>query len=177
MGQSGHNYTNKSLLRFNMAEEEEFVVDKLLDKRIRNGKVGYYLSWKGYGPEENTCEPKENLDCPELIKIFEDKLKAKKENKGKKKSGGGDGEGGERKEDSHPEEDARPRGFDRGLQAERIIGATDSSGELMFLIKWKGSDEADLVPARQANMKCPQVVIQFYEERLSWHTSSQDEDE
>merc|ERR1739838_668124 len=124
----------KSLLSFNMAEEEEFVVDKLLDKRIRNGKVEYYLSWKGYGPEENTWEPKENLDCPELIKIFEDKLKAKKENKGKKKSGGGDGEGGERKEDSHPEEDARPRGFDRGLQAERIIGATDSSGELMFLI-------------------------------------------
>merc|ERR1711997_205386 len=123
--------------------EEEFVVDKLLDKRIRNGKVEYYLSWKGYGPEENTWEPKENLDCPELIKIFEDKLKAKKESKGKKKSGG-DGEGGERKADAHPEEDARPRGFDRGLQAERIIGATDSSGELMFLIKWKGSDEADL---------------------------------
>merc|ERR1712039_419088 len=140
-------------------EEEEYTVEKVIDKRIgKNGKVEYLLKWKGYGDEDNTWEPKENLDCEDLMKAYEEKRKADQAKK-KKKS-----------------DDDRPRGFDRGLDPERIIGATDSSGELMFLIKWKGSDEADLVPAREANVKCPQTVIKFYEERLTWHTSSQDDD-
>ncbi|XP_041602107.1 chromobox protein homolog 3-like [Vulpes lagopus] len=135
------------------AEPEEFVVEKVLNCRVVNGKE-YFLKWKGFTDADNTWKPEENLDCPALIEAFLNSQKAGKEKDGtkenlyltanlmldskskKKRNAAG-----------------KPRGFARGLDPEQIIGTTDSSGELMFLMKWKDSDEADLVLAKEANMK------------------------
>lgn len=149
------------------------------------------MKWKGYPDSENTWEPQEHLDCPDLIQEFEDNLRKKggpsgsstsAEKKPKKKSLSEKKEAKKPKEDDAPvkpgektlkkrslppaaaekkeakkiKEEDKPKpnkqkkgekesadtdvlkGFAKKLQAEKIIGATDSSGELMFLMKWKG---------------------------------------
>jgi len=163
-------------------EPDEFQVEKVLDKRINNGNVEYLLKWKGFTDEDNTWEHEENLDCPDLIEDYEskrrDRERKERETKQQKRKSETIREPPSRKDSSKRSrvDNSSSVGFDRGLQAHKIIGATDASGELMFLMKWQGTDEADLVPARQANIKCPQVVIKFYEERLAWHTNPNEDD-
>jgi len=184
-------------------EAETFVVERVVDKRIRGTKVEYLLKWKNYDEKDNTWEPEENLDCPELILAYEKNPKEKetKEKEPKQRRPTVDSTGKQssssKKKSETPSsatngasaraaaasshhtpngsmtqanEEADRHGFERGMSPEKIIGATDASGDLMFLMKWKNSDEADLVLAKTANVRCPQVVIQFYEERLTWHT-------
>ena len=60
------------------------------------------------------------------------------------------------------------------MDPKRIVRATAAFGELMFLIKWKGCNELDLVPSREANIKAPQTVIEFYEKHLCWRLLQED---
>merc|ERR1719319_1730351 len=144
------------------------------------GKVEYLVKWRGFeDADDNTWEPHENLDGAEAeSKKFEADLevKTKKEEvkaKGiKRKSMAKDSPAPASKAAKIEE---KPKGFSRGLTAEKIIGATNEPGELFFLIKWQGSDEADLVAAKEANIKIPQVVIEFYEDRLNWSDSKDEE--
>lgn len=162
----------------------EFSVEKILDRRVVNGKVEYFLKWKGYSNEDNTWEPVENLDCPDLIQAFEDARKKGKESKdesssrkpGRKSTAPDDAAKAPAAKRKSTASEDKKIGFDRGLEPEEILGATDHNGQLMFLMKWKDAANADLVPAKQANVKCPQIVIKFYESRLTWQTSEKKND-
>lgn len=189
--------------------EEEYVVEKIVDRRERKGKVEYLLKWKGYDSGSNSWEPRENLDCPELIKAFEqsrtDAAKkdgaaaGKKRTTTKKKRTGGesendnDGSDDEGRDDNASTKSNKSKsnddggdpkqadgeaveelnGFEKGYVPEKILGATEGDNELLFLIQWKDKDKAQLVKSKEARKHCPQLVIDFYEERLIWQTVDQ----
>ncbi|KAH8237973.1 hypothetical protein KR032_009369 [Drosophila birchii] len=190
-------------------EEAEYAVEKIIDRRVRKGKVEYYLKWKGYAETENTWEPESNLDCQDLIQQYELSRKDETEKAGTSKkdrpnsstkskdtsarsSTASTSSSTKRKSEEPAPVNAKAKrtmeadqdsgdsipaggtGFDRGLEAEKILGASDNNGRLTFLIQFKGVDQAEMVPSNVANVKIPQMVIHFYEERLSWYSDNED---
>nr|QEP99640.1 polycomb group heterochromatin-associated protein HP1-like protein [Dugesia japonica] len=154
--------------------EEIFYVEKILEMKYENGKRLFFLKWEGFPDSENTWEPEENLECPELIKEFlkeQRKLKCAKKRKRLLSADSLNLE--ELPEEVIIKEPAvKPRGFPRSREPESILAAGMMNDQMMFLIKWKNVDMANLVSARRANIECPQVVIRFYENHLNWENTS-----
>lgn len=174
-------------------EEEVYKVEKIINRRIKDGIVEYRIKWLGYDSSENTWEPEENLDCIEIVEEFlEAQSKGELDNYS---NNGSEPEDDQVKDienvtednnmevsndvdvdldcdlDEMNEEEKRQcltlfyeQSYNK--EPETIIGVTDACGELMFLVRWKNSDTADLVPATIANEKWPQLVIKFYEDRI-----------
>ncbi|KFZ16787.1 hypothetical protein V502_04903 [Pseudogymnoascus sp. VKM F-4520 (FW-2644)] len=44
------------------AKDEEYEVERVLDSRVNNGELKFYVLWKGFSMEEVTWEPRSNLD-------------------------------------------------------------------------------------------------------------------
>ena len=168
--------------------DEEYEVEKILDKRVnKSGFTEYLVKWRSYeDPEENTWEPVDNLgDAEKAIKVFEKEqeiktMSAGSKNNSKRKSAPGTVATQPTKQQKIDPKEKVKEGFARGLQAEKIIGIRKDPEKLFFLVKWKGTDDKDFVDAKEAKLKIPQVVIEFYEEKLNWFNDpedSQDEEE
>lgn len=57
-------------------------------------------------------------------------------------------------------------GFARGLTVDKILGATRlclPTREIFYLIKFKGKNDAELISSRKVNVRCPQILIEFFE--------------
>ena len=61
---------------------DEYEVEKIVDKRIKNGKVEYKIKWVGYSMEECTWEPLKNLEnIKKMIDDYNEKINQKESQK------------------------------------------------------------------------------------------------
>uniref|UniRef100_A0A672M661 Chromobox protein homolog 5-like n=1 Tax=Sinocyclocheilus grahami TaxID=75366 RepID=A0A672M661_SINGR len=116
------------------SDEEEYVVEKVMDRRVVKGRVEYFLKWKGFSDKHNTWEPEKNLDCPELISEFMKTYKkgSSGSTPSSNKRKNSEEENGSGSKPKKKKEILVARGFERGLEPEKIIGATDSLSMATF---------------------------------------------
>lgn len=66
--------------------EEEYIVEKILEKKKYKNVWKYKVKWEGYSYDETTWEPIENLEkCKHMVEEFEEQLEAKAKSKAKNK--------------------------------------------------------------------------------------------
>jgi len=77
-----------------------------------------------------------------------------------------------RLDDNHTTEEpsgGRPQkgysGFPKHLIPQRIVNAAFDGKDIWFWMEWSNSADVSVVLAKEANLLCPQLVIQFYEKR------------
>jgi len=114
--------------------DDDYEVEKLLDKRGKGRNTEYLVKWKGFEKEEDqTWEPLENLtESREIIDAFEAKLQKKDQSKlGKKKQ--------KSKHSIEIIENMEPVELEVEYEVEKIVDVREGDcGRKEYLVKWKG---------------------------------------
>lgn len=143
-------------------EEKDYVVERILDKKIDvKGRSKYLVKWAKYPSSENTWEPLENLvDCDHALQTYEFK----------------------RAESLA----VKARNIELGLPIGRpakktsnmkkvndIIGLTVINDEKHFLVSLEDAKNSKcFIRASLANHLFPGKVIDFYVKNISWKQKS-----
>ncbi|XP_026465862.1 chromobox protein homolog 1-like [Ctenocephalides felis] len=111
---------NLKAMEMSKSDSNIFTVDKILDKRVRKGKIEYLIRWENYSTDHDSWEPLENLMCPYTIREYEEeRLKVDQEKEKVLKM----------------LENSRISSRPTKLEAEKVLGVTKSGDNLMYLAK------------------------------------------
>jgi hypothetical protein len=72
-------------------------------------------------------------------------------------------------QEEEDEDNCDPIGFARGLKPKKVLNVTEKDGEIYYAIEWFNSSEVDLIASKIAKQKCPQLVIEFLQSKLTFN--------
>lgn len=131
----------------------EYIVERILDKKLDNGVIKYLVKWQGYPMEDNSWEPVENLfDCDKAMRAFEVR---------------------------RADELAKIYGDESSNLSDKtevykvhkvnsVEGLTLSENQRYYLLNLDNSMDKPFMRASLANRLIPDKVIDFYLKNLIW---------
>ncbi|CAD8207263.1 unnamed protein product [Paramecium octaurelia] len=134
-----------------VSSQEEYMVEAITNKRVKNGRTEYEVKWQGYSDNEKTWEPIENLQSVMTYVLdFEQSLKQKQNQEV--------GEGT----------------YDDGDSADEILQIRkDNDGQnLLFQVSWKQKNnrapKVSWVNQNTLKMHNPEILIDYLLKKIKW---------
>ncbi|CAD8112163.1 unnamed protein product [Paramecium sonneborni] len=134
-----------------VSSQEEYMVEAITNKRIKNGRTEYEVKWQGYSDNEKTWEPIENLQSVMTYVLdFEQTLKQKQ-----------------------PQEVGEGN-YDDGDSADEILQIRkDNDGQnLLFQVSWKVKNnrapKVSWINQNTLKMHNPEILIDYLLKKIKW---------
>lgn len=149
-----------------MPQKNEYRVEKILKKRVKNNVVEYFLKWYGWPDSENSWEPESNLACSDLLQEFNQRACLNNNPIIPMEISTSSLTNIEYSSRTHafPSKNTKQA----RNRPEKIIGVTSLNSEDFYLVKPKGKDILELIHMSKAYQDFPQMIIDFYQKRASF---------
>lgn len=135
-------------------EEAEYEVKDIVGHKMERGISYFLIRWKGYTKDDDTWEPEDTLNCPEII----DKYKKKQAINSPKKGGTPikKGKGNAKNISIKPKEDPN-----KEWEVEKIIDYAEEKTGRVFRIRWKGFGPKHDTWEPEKNLNCNDIIQKF----------------
>ena len=168
--------------------DNEYYVEKVLDKKIENGEMRYLIKWEGWSIENSTWEPLENLgNIKNLIEKYEKEKRESRKKLGRpakpdkpEKTPRKKDEAPKKKVPENEEEEPVEKNeagvmtdFDYNIPEEVISVKRDKDGQILCLVKFRERSDGILpenayVPSSLLKDVYPKILINYYESKIKF---------
>jgi Chromo (CHRromatin Organisation MOdifier) domain len=118
---------------------------KIIDHRRLKGTIYYRVRWENYGPKDDTWQPKDSLNCNDLLKEYHDELNAAIL----------------KREEAKLEAQRKAKSSNNEYEVEAIIASKTIKGRTKYRIRWKGWEEADDTWQFEEELNCLDLIRAF----------------
>lgn len=139
--------------------EEEYEVKDIVGHKTERGVSYFLIRWKGYTKDDDTWEPEDTLNCPDIIEKYMKKQKSspkKASSPAKKKGGKATGGAGVRGSKKNKDDDE-----EQEWEVEKIIDYAEEKKGRVFRIRWKGFGPKNDTWEPEENLNCGDIIQKF----------------